>query len=69
MSEICANPAHWMGLYVDAEELEDGIKDLISRERGSKQFEDLVRESLQSGTRTGTRTGVGSGARRPARLY
>lgn len=32
--------------YVDAEELETGIKDLIIEQRGSKEFEDLVREEI-----------------------
>ena len=32
--------------YVDALELEDGIKDLIARERGSVEFEELVRQEI-----------------------
>jgi DNA invertase Pin-like site-specific DNA recombinase len=32
--------------YVDAEELENGIKDLIAAERGSVEFEDLVRQAI-----------------------
>jgi hypothetical protein len=32
--------------YVDAEELENGIKDLIAAERGSAEFEDLVRQAI-----------------------
>jgi hypothetical protein len=32
--------------YVDAIELEGGIKDLIARERGSAEFEELVRQEI-----------------------
>lgn len=32
--------------YVDADELENGIKDLIVDERGSVEFEDLVRPAI-----------------------
>lgn len=33
--------------YLDAEELETGIKDLIIKERGSREFEDMVRREIQ----------------------
>jgi hypothetical protein len=32
--------------YVDAEELEDGCKDLILRERGSPEFEKAMKEAI-----------------------